>query len=503
MGTDAGIIHNGRAIGWITLGVSLYDTLNRLKAESEEFPAIELSYSSSNPLLSSVVVELPSNGVRLRFDGPDQRLRVIEILDFYKIDLTYKGNAVIKRHDSWARHESSGPPFRHVSQLFGPTPDGEYYTPGETEQAENGLWVVSWPGVAFSFPFHHAAYKASVNFNVLLASSAAFPATSMAIFEAQSWAKAQNSLFTATPSLPRSLNIALYGRCRFPDEIEMTKIHKDSSLELVRRYGQPFWIKLGETTMQDLITELGPPDAIYYKNDRRLSIHNHRKSSSHRPSESAPIQDEFTDNDETLGHAVTDDSDFDSQDGVPSRNTRQVSFESFFNYCGHGFDILVAPPQNPHSPGHLTATKILFHGNVPGSYNFNRYRRSRWILDDISLESEGEPLTSEMKWGDLSLSLKHYFRSSYTSEEERGNLQRGMVLNRGMDESPGSSCEFLGDFEDDFDDLHMEYATPKVDRAAMRQTREFEGLSDPELFGFPGMAFEVLRNGAISCLTVF
>jgi isoleucyl-tRNA synthetase len=29
------------------------------------------------------------------------------------------------------------------------------------------------------------------------------------------------------------------------------------------------------------------------------------------------------------------------------------------------------------------------------------------------------------------------------------------------------------------------------------------GMSNTELFGFPGMLFEVLKNDAVSCLTVF
>ena len=485
------------------LGVSLYDTLNRLKAESDQFPAIELSYSPSNPLSSSIVIELPSNGIRLRFDGSDQRLRLIEILDFRKTDLSYKGNPIIKHHESENNSDHSGPLFRHVSQLFGPTPDGEYYNPAEAEDAEHGLWVISWPGIAFSFPFLHSAYRTDANFNGLLASSAAFPASSMALFEAQSWMRAQGSLFTAVPSLPRSLNVALRGRCHFADEVELAKIHKTSHIELVRRYSRPFWLKLNETTVQDLFSELGPPDAVYYKNDRRLSIHGRRKRASRDISDISPVRDDSTDTDEASGHVVTDDSDFDSPKIAPLGIGSGRSTESFFNYCGHGFDIFISPSRTFHDPSHLTATKILFHGNVPGSYNFNRYRRSRWILDDISRESEGEPLTSEMKWDDLSLSLKHHFKNNYRNEEEKENLQRGMVLNRGMDDSPGSSCELLGDFEEDFNDLHLDFGKQRSGISGAGPVKDGEELSDPELFGFPGMAFEVLRNGAISCLTIF
>lgn len=75
-----------------------------------------------------------------------------------------------------------------------------------------------------------------------------------------------------------------------------------------------------------------------------------------------------------------------------------------------------------------------------------------------------------------------------------------MVLNRGWGDSPGSSCELLGGWEDSLggkrnDDGHGGNGGGGLD--------EENGLGNTTLFGFPGLIFEVLKNGAVSGLTVF
>jgi hypothetical protein len=67
-----------------------------------------------------------------------------------------------------------------------------------------------------------------------------------------------------------------------------------------------------------------------------------------------------------------------------------------------------------------------------------------------------------------------------------------MVLNRDWGDSPESSVEFLGGWEE---------------TTAKGQPSGVDGhdgkLGNTELFGFPGLLFEVLKNGAVSSLTVY
>lgn len=205
------------------------------------------------------------------------------------------------------------------------------------------------------------------------------------------------------------------------------------------------------------------------------------------------------DTDHSSLQSYTDDSDVEpleaggSAPGEPNR-------ECFYNYFHHGFDALIALPttKSPAFPSRfqpengdlgssqLVVTKIILHGNVPGSFSFNRHRRCRWAIH-TSDDTNVPDLTSEMPFSRVSESLKRVWRESYGSQEEEQRMQRGMVLNRGWGESPDSSIELLGGFDD----------------APTKQPGPTAVMNNTELFGFPGMLFEVLKNDSVSCVTIY
>lgn len=473
-----------------------------MKSHPQTYPAIDLAYSSSDPLRKPVVLQLPSNGLRLRFDGPDQRLRLIEVLDFSKTNLVYKNQDVLKGGKS-AEHplSSQGPSFRHVyNRLFGPSYPGEYVPPAD--QSPYGTYVLSYPGVAFSFPLQHSAWSDQCDFVALLSSSAALPAISVAIFQGSSWPEVRGKLFTQQPQYPRSSAVVGKMRDSFADEIEEFHIFGAGKLEVVRRTSPPLHLALGETTPQDLIAEFGPPDAIYRKHDRRISIHRGAGVGGD-PLHISPSPGDIPDTDHSSSNSVTDDSD---EEISPSNvgDPTSLPSECFFNYFHHGFDAFISYPTKPGpafpasglpdpspqlSPSQLTVTKIILHGNVPGSYPFNRHRRSRWT---VHLDQSGNGLTSESPYDEISERLRKVWKGSYSSPGEEHSMQRPMVLNRGWGDSPESSVEFLGGWEE---------TTAKGPRGGHES--HDGGLGNTELFGFPGLLFEVLKNGAVSCLTVY
>ena len=516
--------HSDLILTYKVLGASLHDTLCRLKAQPQNYPTLELSYSPTQPLQEPVLVTLPANGFRLRFDGPDQRLRLIEVLDFTKTTLTYKNTEIVKaprEQSSQTGKPPTGPTFRHVyNRLIGPTFPGEYLPPGLGDEGGNGIYILSYPGIAFSFPFQASAWSPDVDFVSLLSSSAASSAVSMAIYDGSSWSDTRSNLFTRSPPNPRSLSL---GRAKEggPDEVELVKIHGAGHIELSRRSGVSLPIILGETTPQDLVAELGPPDAIYRKNDRRLSIHQIREQGSRLPQDSQSPSGRRSDMNDTDQSASTDESG-DDELATANGQDNATAAECFYNYFNHGFDIFISNPTSPspripvskpfHRRGdtagpatdvagaaqlptnHLTATKLLLHGNVPGSYPFNRHRRSRWTIGDVDSGLDGL-MNSEMSFEEISTRLKEVWKNSYAGEDEEKQLQRGMVLNRGWGDSPGSSCELLGGWEDSVDGSRKKGNENAVDTE--------QGLGNTVLFGFPGMVFEVLKNGAVSCLTVY
>ncbi|KAJ5895655.1 hypothetical protein N7495_007346 [Penicillium taxi] len=494
----------GKGLGSIALGASLHNILTRVKSHPQIYPSIDLAYSSTDPLRMPVVLLLPLNGLRLRFDGPDQRLRLIEVLDFSKVNLVYKSQDVMKGGKSVEQPASpQGPNFRHVyNRLFGPSYPGEYIAP--TDQSPYGTYVLSYPGVAFSFPLQHLAWSDQCDFVALLSSTAALSATSMSIFQGSSWPETRANLFTQQPQYPRSSAVIGKTRDSFADEVEEIHIIGAGKLEVVRRSSPPLAINLGETTPQDLIAEFGPPDAIYRKHDRRISIHRAVGGGDQLHLSPSPGRGiDIPDTDHSSTNSVTDDSDDEIYLGNAG-DPASLPAECFFNYFHHGFDAFISYPTSPGpafpasglsdpvpppSSSQLTVTKMILHGNVPGSYPFNRHRRSRWM---IHLNESDEGLTSESPYDEISQVLRDAWKGSYTSPAEERALQRPMVLNRGWGDSPESSVEFLGGWEE---------STGRGTRTG--QEGHDGSLGNTELFGFPGLLFEVLKNGAVSCLTVY
>ena len=503
------------------LGASLHDIITRLKAEPQRFPKLDLLFEPTAPVKEPVILNLTTNGIRLRFDGPQQRLRLIEVLDFTKNKLTYNDRDVLRRGAGNAASPSgggsenlSGPTFRHIyHRLLGPTFPGEYIEPEAGDEARMGLYVLSYPGIAFSFPISKSSWSPGKDVVSLLSSSASQPASSMAIFSGESWPDARDTLYTQNLEPLKTFAPLMKGRESVADEVGIVKIYGGGKLELVRPFStSPVWIYLGETTPQELVAELGPPDAIYRKNDSRMAIHKLRTTSETRsrpdPNE-LRMQDDSTDTDQSSAHTATDDSEDDTGDGEA---VGSVSGECFYNYFYHGFDVLIStrstPSQLPPSKKNstepdrivstdatprLVASKIILHGNVPGSYPFNRHRRCRWEIDYLS-KGRGI-INSETAFKDVESSLHEEWKSIYLNAEEAKQRQRGMVLNRDWGDSPGSSCELLGGWEDSLGGKRNDNSgTGTVDE---------KGLGNTTLFGFPGLVFEVLKNGTVSGVTVF
>ncbi|KAL7620207.1 hypothetical protein AAE478_009200 [Parahypoxylon ruwenzoriense] len=513
----------GYGLGFLLLGASLHDILTRLKAEPQRFPKLDLAYSPVGPVTEPVILALPANGVRLRFDGPEQRLRLIEIIDFSKNRITYQDKDIAKPPNTQGGIGSprnggdaaTGPAFRNVyHRLFGPTYAGEYIPPPVERNGNNvGTYILSYPGVAFSFPLLQSAWSPDKDVVSLLSSPASQTASSVAVFNGKSWAHAREALWTEV--LPSVKLTASKSREVVPDEISLVKIHGGGRLQLFKKWSNlSSWINLGETTPQELVAELGPPDAIYRKNDQRMYIHKTRTASHSRSRSNGGDYrrpDDLTDTDQSSAHTGSDDSE---DEAIEDDFVGNVSGECFYNYFYLGFDILVSPPQPPSrtppsqvgasnanqvsgdnlfktgTADRLVATKMVLHANVPGSYPFNRHRRCRWEIPYLITNNADLVPDSETPFDEIEERLREEWKSTYPSEEDGQRRQRGMVLNRGWGDSPGSSCEFLGGWEDSSGGV---------------AAKKFDGSEDSTttLYGFPGLVFEVLKNGFVSAVTVY
>ncbi|KAJ6442882.1 D-lactate dehydrogenase, mitochondrial precursor [Purpureocillium lavendulum] len=483
------------------LGASLHDVLTRLKAEPQRFPKLEVLYSPDRPVTEPVCIDLPQNGIRLRFDGPEQRLRLVEVLDFTKNHVTFKDRDLLKPANGTSapgspvpgETSSAGPTFRHIyHRLLGPTYAGEFIPP--TGGQEDGIYVLSYPGVAFNFPMPKAAYSPSKDVVSLLSASSSQVATSMAVFSGDSWAEARPTLFTEVLPSIKTTSALPRGKDVYPDEVSLVRLYGGGGIDLFRKWtSSAFRIQLGETTPQELVMELGPPNAIYRKNDQNMVIHKMRTASNtHSRPSAADIgrPDDLTDTDQSSMNTGSDDSD---EEAIDEQTASNPSGACFYNYFYLGFDVLLSTPtppsslppgaepigsENPiktHHPDRLVVTKIVLHGNIPGSYEFNRHRRCRWEIAYLG-DSEDGPINSETEFRQVEDRMSETWQDALPAGKGSAR-QRGMVLNRGWGDSPGSSCEFLGGWE--------ESGARRADSG---------GESTTTLYGFPGLVFEVLKN---------
>jgi hypothetical protein len=187
----------------------------------------------------------------------------------------------------------------------------------------------------------------------------------------------------------------------------------------------------------------------------------------------------------------------------------------WWNYYSHGLDILISqahqlPARSPTAPtsdddskdnhaiarNHLTATKVCIQGNVPGSSQFNRHRRLRWTLESWPLLDNPDlppPLTSETKFRDIQTHLQQVFKETYESELEERTQQEPQAFNHewGGNSSLGNSVELLGGFED---------GKKKGDVGV---DSEYGRIGEVLVFGFPGLAFQVLKSGVVAWVQVW
>lgn len=472
-----------------------------------------------------MVVILPANGLRLNFDGTEQRLRLVEVIEFSKNHITFKDQNTERDlvkpaspDPTMARAAakttlSAEPTFKHIYQRFlGPTYGGEFLPPADGSTMGN--YVLSYPGVAFTFPLSEHTYSPDKDV-VSLLSSTTQPATSMAVFSGDSWAQARKTLWTEPLPSINTFAPVVKGKDVYPDEVSLVKIHGGGKLQLFKNWSNTStWLHLGETTEQELVRDLGPPDAIYQKSDQHMYVHQIRPSSTSRTradGDESRRRDDLTDTDQSSVHSASGDSNDDEaiDDDAPAN----PSGERFFNYFYLGFDVLVStrtPPSQPppsqgeatapqksltfHAPNRVVATKVVLHGNVPGSYPFNRHRRARWEIAYLDHASPDAPVNTETLWPVIEKHLQSEWQSAYASEADAKQKQRGMVLNRGWGDSPGSSIELLGGWED---------SVPSTTPAPGTKRPDGSDDSTTTLYGFPGLVFEVLRNGYVSAVTVF
>lgn len=257
-------------------------------------------------------------GLRLVFHPVSQTLILIEVVNFLAILLRY--NLVVLNKGG------SPPLFDDIyNRLFGPT------LPGEANFNE-ATYQLDYPGVSFMFALDNVNYSSrnsATEKEELIIALTKSPArcTSIAVYD--SAFPLYSKFYSA--SLCGTRNVSLNSA-----QIDLP----NGALRLVLT-DKAFEIVLGSTTQQDVLAELGPPDASHTKSDLRYEIYNKLHLSPNKES------------------------------GV------------FHNYFRYGFDILYDTLNSGPK-----AIKLVIHNSVPNALDFGQYKKLNWTMKGFGSSSE-------------------------------------------------------------------------------------------------------------------
>ncbi|KAL7329468.1 hypothetical protein PS15p_207561 [Mucor circinelloides] len=464
------VIIPGRSLGPFRLGSSLWDTIHFLSDKPQFFPSVELKYSQENPLDFDFIIALPANGLNLRYDGSLQRLKSVECYDPSKVKLVYQNSDVSSSRTI--------PTFLLIYKSFGPTYPGEF-------DSHQSIYTLKYPGLAFTFPIpikHQNLYKSSTDLplefpdgttpiasKVILYSNsntwqqAAVPPLAKFIAESNAsnstkygkLGKREVETIIAKPTKGITLRFPTHGSTADTDislDKSSTNMTNNSSSNNVGNtmtnnsnvniVNQNVTIHLNTTTAQDILADLGKPSRTFYKEEDKMKIHSVTDATVLSKS-SHPIESKSGDTSTTT--AAGDDKDKDPSLVQPT--------DYFFNYFHLGIDILI-------DGGLHVCKKIVLHGNVPGHFDFQRYKRCPFqiifpkntnkkvdtasLLVDVDDGSENT-VTADMKITDIQERIPWE-----TSNAIKDNTpqQKPVILTRGSSEQNPFGSTYLTGYDE-------------------------------------------------------
>ncbi|XP_013112100.1 PHAF1 protein CG7083 [Stomoxys calcitrans] len=300
------------------LGMHFSQAIAIIQSQVGIIKGVQVLYSDSNPLGVDIIINLPQDGLRLIFDPVNQRLKNIEVCNMKLVKLKYGG--------VYFNSPEVLPSIEQIEHSFGATHPGVY-------DAAKQLFALHFRGLSFYFPVDsklHAGYAHGLGSLVFL--SGASPVVSKMSLYAGS-----NVAENKTPPLP----LACYHRQLYLDTVTVLrsvlgctkglrlKLFTEGSGRSLEPRRQCFTkeILFGDSC-QDVTTQLGAPNRIFFKSEDKMKIHSSNVN----------------------------------------RQAQTKRSDIFFNYFTLGIDVLFDARTQ-------TCKKFILHTNYPGHFNFNMYHR--------------------------------------------------------------------------------------------------------------------------------
>ncbi|KAJ1985017.1 hypothetical protein H4R34_000274 [Dimargaris verticillata] len=488
----------GKRAGAFILGAPVGHVIRLLQTEPTLVPKVDLKYVEEDPLAEAIVLSLtvratnpdspasterppPSDAeacgahISLLFDPSTQRLKLISIHDLYKTS----GPALRLLYRQTECHSNRAVTTGLlVNRLFGPTHPGTF-------AADTGVFTLAYPGISFEFTIPerhralfspaseakvpHGARQGLANDHNLLEFPDGTTPQCRTIYvygPGSNWQAAAVPSITQYGAQYRSLSPVSMLTCLQSVHAQpgtgITVLLTDigTRSDEAHTANRQVEIRLGQTTAQDLIADLGQPATVFYKNDDKMSIHAAEATDSSADVElPCPVV-------ETLGGPLQESPDLgSSSDGQTSqpqermaarapvvlKTTDQVpaSRDYFYNYYEYGFDVLLDGSNH-------RCKKVLLHTNVPGHYDFGRYQKCFFALN-IASGSDTSPAQAE--------AICH---------DSKWDTVRAL-----FDQTPGEPVIFN------------------------RGSSEQNPFGPTLFYGHRGLIFEVMQNGYIPTVTLF
>ncbi|KAK9763717.1 hypothetical protein K7432_009368 [Basidiobolus ranarum] len=335
--------------GKFILGMPIGDAIQILKADSIQIPKVELKYYAEKPLEQDLVLNLVENGICLRFEPSSQRLKCLLIYKMDEVRLSYEEQDFNSR--------VTVPTFLLVYKFFGPTHPGEF----DEKKSE---YTLHYPGLSFVFPIPEKHKHLYTNGDMIME----FPdgttpvCNRVYVYYGPSWQE----------SFPPPLPIGLNSENKSTVIVDCVLIDLDKRILLRHPGGRKTRIEFYVTSAQDVITDLGQPNEIFYKEEDKMRIHS--RSEAGKSSDS----NNFGAITGSVLNSYKEDaqnSNYHCKDDGPN--------DYFYNYFQHGFDLLFDAATH-------RCKKIVLHSNFPGHFDFGKYRKCPFKL--LSHQSKFEKL---------------------------------------------------------------------------------------------------------------
>ncbi|KAJ3024089.1 hypothetical protein HKX48_007270, partial [Thoreauomyces humboldtii] len=397
-------VQPARSVGPFVLGSRLGAVMDLLRDRADGVSRVQCIYddlhaSSTTSAAPDIVLVLSHNGLCLRFDPVSQLLKVVEMFDFTKLWLDYKGT-------TFNSHKIL-PTFVSIYKLLGPTYPGEFCV--ETRE-----YTLTYPGASFVFPIPDE-YIPLQNMADLPLS---FPdGTTPVPTRAYIFAGAERWQDAVAPR-PR-------------DDVGTVSAKIGKGIRIPGHPRGPVVVSFGDPT-QDVLDAIGKPEGVCPKEEDAMPIFGGGATAPPSGGAAGVTVAPGTGSLDTEG----DEDDYFWNCTLwlgrsPTEAAADVACSSDFSL---GLDILFSGTTH-------TVSKLILHTNNMGSWDVGVYAKCQFALVHADSDTQGNSqgtaaastITPESNWQTI--------QASFLTDTESSSAPRPVVHNRGGHQNPfGPTC---------------------------------------------------------------